>query len=268
MIACGSTSTPPAPASSSAVAAPRPIACAAGLAKITGNAKVQLNIQEIKQAELDAALIAQGVADQLAGRVAFRRAMKRAVQNGPEGRRPRHPGAVLGPPRWLGDEPHRVVPARAGCRCTRCGPTSTTASARPAPPAGRIGVKVWIYRGDILPYKTSAEDKISKRGRHGRRRDRRPGAQEGRRSSHPDSEADEADRGAGREHRRSVHEADPELEKLLDEEEAIERSRPSAQRDPQVPTGTVIDMLMPRKVPSPQAAPRVAPVVSPRVATR
>jgi ribosomal protein S3 len=53
----------------------------AGLTAITGNAKVQLNIQEIKQPELDAALIAQGVADQLAGRVAFRRAMKRAVQN-------------------------------------------------------------------------------------------------------------------------------------------------------------------------------------------
>src|SRR5881628_2655882 len=52
-----------------------------GLAKITGNNKVQLNIQEIKQPELDAALIAQGVADQLAGRVNFRRAMKRAVQN-------------------------------------------------------------------------------------------------------------------------------------------------------------------------------------------
>ena len=51
------------------------------LAEITGNNKVQLNIQEIKQPELDAALIAQGVADQLAGRVAFRRAMKRAVQN-------------------------------------------------------------------------------------------------------------------------------------------------------------------------------------------
>src|ERR1044072_2620891 len=53
----------------------------AGLTKITGNPKVQLNIQEIKQPELDAALIAQGVADQLANRVAFRRAMKRAVQN-------------------------------------------------------------------------------------------------------------------------------------------------------------------------------------------
>src|SRR5437868_12270227 len=51
-----------------------------GLTRITGNPKIQLNIQEIKQPELDAALIAQGVADQLANRVSFRRAMKRAVQ--------------------------------------------------------------------------------------------------------------------------------------------------------------------------------------------
>ena len=52
-----------------------------GLGEISGNLQVQLNIQEIKEPELDAALIAQGVADQLTGRVAFRRAMKRAVQN-------------------------------------------------------------------------------------------------------------------------------------------------------------------------------------------
>src|SRR5258708_10714233 len=51
-----------------------------GLAKITGNVKVQLNITEIKQPELDAALIAQGIADQVSARVNFRRAMKRAVQ--------------------------------------------------------------------------------------------------------------------------------------------------------------------------------------------
>src|SRR6188472_3049400 len=50
------------------------------LAQMSGNPKIQLNIQEIKQPELDAALIAQGVADQLAGRVSFRRAMKRTVQ--------------------------------------------------------------------------------------------------------------------------------------------------------------------------------------------
>jgi len=51
-----------------------------GLRKITGNAKIQFNIQEIKQPEIDAMLLAQGVADQLTGRVSFRRAMKRAVQ--------------------------------------------------------------------------------------------------------------------------------------------------------------------------------------------
>ena len=46
----------------------------AGLTKLTGNLKVQLNIVEIKSPELDAALIAQGVADQLVGRIALRRA--------------------------------------------------------------------------------------------------------------------------------------------------------------------------------------------------
>ena len=51
------------------------------ITEITGNGKIQLNIVEIKTPELDAALIAQGVADQLVNRIAFRRAMKRAVQN-------------------------------------------------------------------------------------------------------------------------------------------------------------------------------------------
>jgi len=51
------------------------------LEEITGlRNRIALNIQEIKQPELDAALIAQSIADQLARRVAFRRAMKRAVQ--------------------------------------------------------------------------------------------------------------------------------------------------------------------------------------------
>ena len=83
------------------------------ITEITGNPKVQLNIVEIKSPELDAALIAQGVADQLANRIAFRRAMKRAVQNAQTRRCPRHPGPVLGPPRRRRDEPHRVVPRRS-----------------------------------------------------------------------------------------------------------------------------------------------------------
>ena len=53
------------------------------LEEITGlQNRIQLNIQEIKQPELDAALIAQGICDQLVRRVAFRRAMKQAVQRG------------------------------------------------------------------------------------------------------------------------------------------------------------------------------------------
>ena len=58
----------------------RPTGSARYLGRLTQNANIQLNIQEIKQPELDAALIAQGIADQLARRISFRRAMKRAIQ--------------------------------------------------------------------------------------------------------------------------------------------------------------------------------------------
>ncbi len=131
------------------------------LAKITGNNKVQLNIQEIKQPELDAALIAQGVADQLVGRVAFRRAMKRAVQNaqkaGALGIRVqcsgRLGGAEMSRTEWYREGRVPLHTLRAdidyGFREAR-----TT--------AGRIGVKVWIYKGDILPYKTQNEDKVTR----------------------------------------------------------------------------------------------------------
>src|SRR3954449_9122843 len=133
----------------------------AGLTKITGNPKVQLNIQEIKQAELDAALIAQGVADQLAGRIAFRRAMKRAVQNaqkaGAQGIRVqcsgRLGGAEMSRTEWYRE-------GRVPLHTLRADIDYGFREARTS--AGRIGVKVWIYKGDILPYKTTAEDKISR----------------------------------------------------------------------------------------------------------
>src|SRR5881227_2907280 len=132
-----------------------------GLAKITSNNKVQLNIQEIKQPELDAALIAQGVADQLAGRVAFRRAMKRAVQNaqkaGAQGIRVqcsgRLGGAEMSRTEWY-------LEGRVPLHTLRADIDYGFREART--PAGRIGVKVWLYKGDILPYKVSAEDKIAR----------------------------------------------------------------------------------------------------------
>ena len=189
-----------------------------GLAKITGNAKVQLNIQEIKQPELDAALIAQGVADQLAGRVAFRRAMKRAVQNaqkaGALGIRVQCSG------RLGGSEMSRTEWYREGrvpLHTLRADIDYGFREART--PAGRIGVKVWIYRGDILPYKTSNEEKIAKEAALAAGETAGQGPRRVVSSARKRAESEEAPEATP-----LVHEADPELEKLLDEEEAIERS--------------------------------------------
>src|SRR5437763_1577430 len=131
------------------------------LAKITNNAKVQLNIQEIKQPELDAALIAQAVCDQLAGRVSFRRAMKRAVQTaqtaGAQGIRVQSSG------RLGGSEMARSGGYREGRLSLHTLRADIDYGFREARTTfGRIGVKVWIYKGDILPYRTSLEEKISR----------------------------------------------------------------------------------------------------------
>lgn len=133
----------------------------AGLTKITGNPKVQLNIQEIKQPELDAALIAQGVADQLAGRIAFRRAMKRAVQNaqkaGALGIRVQCSG------RLGGSEMARTEWYREGRVPLHTLRADIDYGFREAKTTyGRIGVKVWLYKGNILPYKPQGDDKATK----------------------------------------------------------------------------------------------------------
>jgi small subunit ribosomal protein S3 len=102
---------------------------------------------------------------------------------------------------------------------------------------GRIGVKVWIYKGDILPYKTSAEDKISREAAmavgetSGQSRPRRViSAGGGRRR--PDLGEPGSTAGAGLvpetgeppiDEDRPIVEVDPELERLLAEEEDIER---------------------------------------------
>src|SRR3954465_4368064 len=133
----------------------------AKLADITSNPKVQLNIQEIKQPELDAALIAQGIADQLAGRVSFRRAMKRAVQTvqkaGAQGIRVQCAGRLGG---WERSRREFSRGGRVPLHTLRADIDYGFREAKTT--FGRIGVKVWIYKGDILPYKVSAEDKISR----------------------------------------------------------------------------------------------------------
>lgn len=200
----------------------------AGLTAITGNHKVQLNIQEIKQPELDAALIAQGVADQLVGRVAFRRAMKRAVQNaqkaGALGIRVQCSG------RLGGSEMSRTEWYREGrvpLHTLRADIDYGFREARTT--AGRIGVKVWIYKGDILPYKSVLEDKISAEAAmavgetSGQAKPRKvvSSAAARRRPAEGEGVAEDA---VDEVETPLVKEADPELERLLAEEEEIERS--------------------------------------------
>ncbi len=132
------------------------------LEEITGlHNRIQLNIQEIKQPELDAALIAQGICDQLARRVAFRRAMKRAIQTvqkaGAQGVRVQCAGR-LGGSEMARKESYRE--GRVPLHTLRADIDYGFREARTT--SGRVGVKVWIYKGDILPYKVSIDDKITR----------------------------------------------------------------------------------------------------------
>ena len=131
------------------------------LGRMTKNANVQLNIQEIKQPELDAALIAQGIADQLTRRISFRRAMKRAIQTvqkaGAQGVRVQCSGR-LGGSEMSRKESYRE--GRVPLHTLRADIDFGFREARTA--TGRVGVKVWIYKGDILPYRAAPEDKIAR----------------------------------------------------------------------------------------------------------
>ena len=198
----------------------------AGLTDITGNAKVQLNIQEIKQPELDAALIAQGVAEQLAGRVAFRRAMKRAVQTaqkaGALGIRVQCSGR-LGGSEMARTEWYRE--GRVPLHTLRADVDYGFREARTT--YGRIGVKVWLYKGDILPYKTATDDKATLEAAmaagetSGQSKPRKVVSSAGGRKRAAETETEET---VEEEPAPLIKEADPEFEKLLDEEDAIEAS--------------------------------------------
>src|ERR1700676_1756721 len=207
------------------------------LAEITKNPKVQLNIQEIKQPELDAALIAQGIADQLQGRVSFRRAMKRAVQTvqkaGAQGIRVQCAG------RLGGSEMSRREFYREGRVPLHTLRADIDYGFREAKTTfGRIGVKVWIYKGDILPYKVSAEEKITREAAMatggtagGADRPRRVISAGGGRRRPEQGEPGEVVEPAavgveeqeGATNPALIKEVDPELERLIAEEEEMER---------------------------------------------
>jgi small subunit ribosomal protein S3 len=199
----------------------------AGLTKITGNPKVQLNIQEIKQPELDAALIAQGVADQLAGRIAFRRAMKRAVQNaqkaGALGIRVQCSGR-LGGSEMARSEWYRE--GRVPLHTLRADIDYGFREAKTT--YGRIGVKVWLYKGNILPYKALGDDKATREAAMAvgdtAGEARTPRRVVSTAAKRPAQAAPAPAEEPTEEVAPLLKEADADFEKLLAEEEAIERS--------------------------------------------
>ena len=108
-----------------------------------------INIHEVRRPDLDAQLVAENVALQLERRVAFRRAMKEAVAAPCAWAR--RACACSRPGVWAAPRSRaRSGIAKAACRCTRCAPTSATASPRRRRRYGVIGVKVWIFRGEVL----------------------------------------------------------------------------------------------------------------------
>ena len=119
------------------------------LEKLT-HKQVQLNILEVKNAESDAQLVAQGVAEQLSNRVAFRRAMRKAIQSAM--RSPQVKGIrVQCSGRLGGAEMSRSEFYREGrvpLHTLRADIDYGLFEARTT--FGRIGVKVWIYKGDVV----------------------------------------------------------------------------------------------------------------------
>jgi len=125
------------------------------LEEVTGK-KVHVDVEEVTRPELDAYLIAEGIAQQIERRISYKRAMKQAVQ------RAMRFGA-LGCMIACAGRLHGAEMARA--ETTREGriPRHTLradidyARAEALTTFGRIGIKVWIYKGDILPEKEVAE---------------------------------------------------------------------------------------------------------------
>ena len=125
------------------------------LEKLTGK-QVQLNVLEVKNPEADAQLVAQGIAEQLVSRVSFRRAMKKGIQSalksGAKGVRVQVSG------RLGGAEMSRTEFFREGrvpLHTLRADIDYGFYEAHTT--FGRIGVKVWIYKGDALGSRTERE---------------------------------------------------------------------------------------------------------------
>ena len=137
------------------------------------NGPVSIEVVEVKRPELDAALIAQSVAEQLEGRVAFRRAMRKAVQSarksGAKGIRVqcsgRLGGAEMSRREWYreGRVPLHTLRAKIDYGFATAATTM-----------GSIGVQVWVYHGEVLPGQKAPQPALegSSRPSRPRRNDR------------------------------------------------------------------------------------------------
>ena len=137
------------------------------------NGPVSIEVVEVKRPELDAALIAQSVAEQLEGRVAFRRAMRKAVQSarkaGAKGIRiqcsGRLGGAEMSRREWYreGRVPLHTLRAKIDYGFATAATTM-----------GSIGVQVWVYHGEVLPGQKAPQPALegSSRPSRPRRNDR------------------------------------------------------------------------------------------------
>jgi small subunit ribosomal protein S3 len=135
------------------------------------DADVTINIVEVRKPEIDATLVAESIAQQLERRVAFRRAMKRAVQSamrlGAEGIRincsGRLGGAEIARLEWYRE-------GRVPLHTLRADVDYGTATAYTT--YGTCGIKVWIFKGEILEHDPMAQDRrLSEEGRSGGRRE-------------------------------------------------------------------------------------------------
>ncbi len=146
------------------------------LEKLTGK-QIQLNILEVKNPEADAQLVAQGIAEQLSARVAFRRAMRKGLQGaqraGAKGVRIQVSGR-LGGAEMSRSEFYRE--GRVPLHTLRANIDYGFYEAKTT--FGRIGVKVWIYKGDLTNKELAREQANAPkapRGRDDRGGDRRRG---------------------------------------------------------------------------------------------
>ena len=130
------------------------------LSKIS-NTEISLNIKEVKKPELNAYLVAENIAQQLVKRIAFRKAMKRAIQSalrlGAKGIRVcvagRLAGNEIARTEWLREGSVPLHTFRADVDYAEAEALTTY---------GIIGVKVWIYKGEVFSNKLSSNNKDKK----------------------------------------------------------------------------------------------------------